>query len=308
MEIFELDRGKITTRKIFSKDTRKKQWIDIVTEDKDFIRSLMNFFHIHALTLEDCFVKTRSKIEPHTHYAFIVSKYIKENYQRVQNNFILYGNTLITIRKEEVPYIKNLKKNTKFLEKLMDKGMDFLLHELLDRQIDLIFPLINKIENKAVTHENTAHTANDILLIERLFKLKNNLTIIQKTIRPLIEITAILKESTNQFTSKGSKLFFRDIHDHTVLISNELDHTRETILSTINMVLAFNSDKMNQNMKILTIVTTILMPLTLITGIYGMNFRYMPEVYMKYGYPITLFVMIILGAVMLFFFKKYKWI
>lgn len=308
MEIFELQRNKLVQKTKFSKDTKKKQWIDIITTDKDTILSINNYFDIHKLTLEDCATKTRSKIDPHTKYLFIVSKYIKGDYKRVQNNFIILDNTLITIRKEEVPYIRNLKKNTKYIEKLMTKGMDFLLHELLDRQIDLIFPLIDKIENKAVRHENTAHISNDIKLIERLFKLKNELTIIQKTIRPLIEITAILKEATNQFTSKQSKIYFKDIHDHTVLISNEIDHTRETLLSTINMVLAFNSDKMNQNMKILTIVTTILMPLTLITGIYGMNFRFMPELYMKYAYPITLSIMIGLGILMLYFFKKYKWI
>lgn len=169
----------------------------------------------------------------------------------------------------------------------------FLVLELIDEKVDFIENYILE----SATNET----------VRQIHELKRNLIDLRKTIWPLREIMGTLYKDDFQF-SREITIYFRDVYDHTIQIIDTLETLKDRVSGLVDIYYTVISTKMNEVMKVLTIIATIFIPLTLITGIYGMNFEYMPELKWRYGYFIVLAVMFFIAILMLLYFRKKKWL
>ena len=144
-------------------------------------------------------------------------------------------------------------------------------------------------------------------IVHSIHQLKRNLIVLRKSIWPLREILSTL-EKTESDLIKNTSVYFRDVYDHTIQVIDIIETYRDLVTGMLDIYLSSVSNRMNQIMKVLTIIATIFMPLTFIAGIYGMNFKYMPELECKLGYPLVLILMLLIGVNMIIYFRRKKWL
>lgn len=297
------------------KDIKKKAkfiWIDITDPQINDLDLIKKRFKIHQLTLEDCFKeKSRIKAEEFLNYDFLVlrgMKLIKSRLKIYDLNFIIGKNYIISLHRQPIPSFNDLKNREDLLRDLAKKGPDFLLHHLIDAEVDNIFPVLEKIDDQVDKIEDKLFAKYDPHNINRLFKLKREILLVRRTMAAQRDIIGMLAKRNFPYISIKAEAYFRDVYDHMIRINEMTENTREVLSNAMEINLAVTSNRLNEIMKILTIIATIMMPLTLITGIYGMNFRNMPELYWPNGYFITLAVMGFIGIAMLAYFYKKGWV
>ena len=291
--------------------TRKRIWADVTDPTKSDLEKLSRAFPLHHLTLEDC-SKTgnRVKLEQFPEYIFIVAYGLesgKKGPAAFQMNFILGKNFLLTVHKEKIPSFDSMKSDKIRLRSLLSKGPDFLLHHLMDSEVDLYFPVLDEIEDQIDELEEEVYRNIDHRVLGRLFRLKRELLGIKKRIAPQKEVVLLLSQKNFPFVSDSSSAYYRDIYDHIIRINESIDDYREILSNTLEVHLSMISNRMNEVMKALTIVATIMMPLTVLTGIYGMNLA-IPESHFDFMYYIVLFLMGVITFVMIIYFRKKRWI
>jgi magnesium transporter len=297
------------------KDLRKKAkliWVDISNPSVNDLEVLRKRFKLHKLTIEDCFKeKSRIKAEEFMTYDFLVLrgiKHVKKRLKVYDLNFIIGKNYIISVHKGPVESFEKLKEKTEKLNDLVKKGPDFLLHNLIDTEVDNIFPVIEKIDEKVDKIEDKLFKVYDPGNINKLFTLKRQILAIRRHMSGQRDIVGMLAKRNFPFISAKAEAYFRDIYDHMIRINEMIENTREVLSNALEINLTITSNRLNEIMKVLTVIATIMMPLTLITGIYGMNFKNMPELFWDYGYFFTLGLMIVIGLVMLFYFYKKGWL
>ncbi|MEM5812092.1 MAG: magnesium/cobalt transporter CorA [Candidatus Aenigmatarchaeota archaeon] len=291
--------------------TSNRIWVDVTNPSKEDLEKLAESFPLHSLTLEDC-SKTgnRVKIEQFPEYVFIITYGIvsgKKGPIDFQMNFIIGKNFLLTIHKEKIPSFDSLKSDKKKLHFLLSKGPDFLLHHLMDVEVDLYFPVLEEIEEQIDELEEEVYRNIDHKVLGRLFRLKRQLLLIKKRVAPQKEVVLILTQKNFPFITESASAYFRDIYDHTIRINESIDDYREILSNTLEVHLSLVSNRMNEVMKALTIVATIMMPLTVLTGIYGMNLN-IPESHFDFMYYIVLLLMGIITFIMVLYFRRKRWI
>ncbi len=286
-------------------------WIDITDPQKQDFEFIRTFFSLHSLTVEDC-LKPDSpiKIEVFDGYNFLVMKGIRleEEQLAFQETDIIQGkNILITAHLGPNRFIEQLMKNTDHITSLMKRGSDFLLHFIIDHEVDNYFPVLDVFDEQVdeieeeIFHHSEKQTLNDILMMRRqLFKIRTRIVALK-------DVVGHLSKKDVPFISARAEAYFRDVYDHLHAVTDMTERYRANLSSALQVHLSLNTHKMNEIMKVLTIITTIGMPLTVITSIYGMNFAHMPELDWKYGYPIVLLTMLVISGIMLTYFKKKDW-
>lgn len=192
--------------------------------------------------------------------------------------------------------------------RIRSRGADYLLFALLDAIIDNYFVVLETISAKIEQLEEEVYDNPTPATAREIQDLKKEVLKVRRWISPVKELINRLIESDNPQITKDTKLFLRDLMDHCLEINESLQIYREMSMSLLEMYMSNVSNKMNEVMKVLTIMASIFIPLTFIAGIYGMNFAYMPELQWKYGYFAVLGVMLTLFIVMLIFFKKKRWL
>ena len=297
------------------KDIKKKAkliWIDISNPKTEDFEAIKKRFKIHQLTIEDCLKRSnRIKAEEFLNYDFFVLKgmeLIKSKLRIYELDFIIGKNYIITVHKKPIPRFEKLKERKNKLQDLVKKGPDFLLHYLIDIEVDSIFPIMEKIDEDVDRIEDTLFEKHDPRTVNKLFKLKREILLIRRTMSGQRDIIGMLAKRNFPFISKQAEAYFRDVYDHMIRINEMAENTREVLSNVMEINLTVTSNRLNEIMKVLTVIATIMMPLTLITGIYGMNFRNMPELYWGNGYFITLGIMAFIGLSMLAYFYKKEWI
>lgn len=291
--------------------TGRHIWVDVIDPTKADLGKLGFSFQLHQLTLEDI-SKTgnRVKLEQFKEYAFIITYGVesgKKGPSAFQMNFILGKNFLITVHKEKITSFDSLKLDRRALAHLLSKGPDLLLHRLMDVETDFYFPVLEGIEDQIDELEEEVYRNVDHKVLARLFRLKRQLLGIKKHAGPQKEVVLMLSQKSFPFMSDESSAYFRDIYDHIIRINESIDTYREILSNTLEVHLSLVSNRMNEVMKALTIVATIMLPLTVLTGIYGMNLN-IPESNFDVMYYIVLFLMGIIAIGMTFYFKRKRWI
>ena len=290
-------------------------WINIdgVHEVK-IIEELGKIYNFHPLILEDIVdTDQRPKIKDFGDYIFIILKmhyYDKENNEIKieQVSLILGKNWVISFQEREGDVFDSIRERIRNnIGRIRKARADYLIYALMDAIIDNYFTILEKLGEE--TEDLEAKVIKDPVPanLQIIYKLKSELIFLRKSVWPLREVISILEKGESVLIDKSTNIYLRDIYGHTIQVMDTVETLRDVISGTLDVYLSSVSNKMNEIMKVLTIIATIFIPLTFIAGVYGMNFQYMPELKWVWAYPLILSVMLIIGIVMVIFFKRRKW-
>ena len=298
------------------KDSPTKTWINIDGLDNlEVIEKIGIHFNIDYLVLEDIVNTTqRPKTEDYGDYVFTVLKMVYRNQKRrkftIEQVSLIIGSNYVISFQEKEGDVFNLVRDRlrKDKKRIRSSGPDYLAYALIDTIVDAYFielehydEKLEKIENELLRHP-TPHT------LQNLHHLKRDIILIRKSAWPLREVLSLLEREDSPLIKKTTHKFLRDVYDHAIQVIDTIETHRDMISSMQDIYLSSISNKMNEVMKVLTIIATIFIPLTFIAGVYGMNFDFMPELSWPWSYPLVWLAMIGIGLVMFFFFKRKKWI
>jgi magnesium transporter len=292
-------------------------WINIEgVHQPELIQEIGTHFNLHPLTLEDI-VNTdqRPKREDMEHYLYVVLKMISLSPEKSlvteQVSLIITKDTLISFqemqqRGDVFDHVRERIRQNR--GKIRRSGPDYLLHALLDAVVDHYFIILEELGEQVESLEHELINAPGPELLSKLYGLKRQMLSLRRSIWPLREVLGGMQREDSSLLSPTTEVYLQDVYSHTVQIIDTIEILRETLSSMLDIYLSSVSNRMNSVMKILTVVATIFMPLTFIAGVYGMNFKYMPELESVYGYPAALGLMAIVAIGMLVSFRRKGWI
>lgn len=297
-------------------ENKAVNWIKVVgLENHEIIEELSKRLEIDTLTIEDILhTNQRPRLEAFTNYAYFVLRRVYYNihendFETEQITIILKENIVVSFQEIDDDLFHVLNKNLQSSNHaIRNKNADYLAYMLVDVIVDEYMEILTEVFEKIEDYEDELIHNSDQSILKRIFLLKKQLILLKKAVSPLIQNFFELKSMNSKFISKNVMVYFKDISDHVVKIDDNIDTFRETLSALIDTFGSIQSMKMNEVMKIFTIIATIFMPLTLITGIYGMNFQYIPETQWHYGYFFVLILLIIVGVGSIMIFKKKKWL
>ena len=291
-------------------------WVDVTgIHDVKIIEDFGKTFNIHPLLLEDIVhTDQRPKLEDFDEFLFIVLKmltYDEANHELLseQVSLILGPNFVISFQEREGDVFNPVRVRIKNAKgRIRKMGCDYLAYALIDAVVDHYFLVLEKYGEKIETlqEEVLSHPTPDTLQI--IQGTKRDMIFLRKSVWPLREAINALQRGESALISDNVIIYLRDVYDHTIQVIDSIETFRDMISGTLDVYLSSVSNKMNEVMKVLTIIATIFIPLTFIAGIYGMNFKYMPELEWHWAYPMIWAVIIVLGVVMLIGFKRKKWL
>ena len=287
-------------------------WINISRKNKETIDQICDYFKIHPLIQENILSKSqRLKVEEFTDHLFIVLKRIQPNGDIVKAghvSLIVGKNYLISFQDNDEDDFSKVKEEIRTNKgKIRSEGPDYLVYRIMDGIIDQTFSIMEKTGEKVESIENELVANPQQSILNKIRALKKEVIFIRRSIWPLRDISTWLQRGESTFVKKTTIPYFREIYDHTVQVIEAIELDRETAAEMTDIYLLSISNKTNEVMKVLTIIATIFIPLTFVTGVYGMNFPHMPEMSWTWGYQLIWIVMIVLGITMMIYFKKKKW-
>ncbi|MHD0369178.1 magnesium/cobalt transporter CorA [Mammaliicoccus sciuri] len=290
-------------------EEKKWIWVDLNEPAKEESEILVDYFNFHPLSVEDATqVQQRPKFKQYDDYQFIVFHALDLKTLESEEVDIFIGDDfIVTFHRERYEEIDTIKRKL-FNETIeINEPKDILLH-ILDDIVDNYFPFIYDIEDKVFNFEDRHNL--DITtktLIDDTFDLRQELLIIKRTVQPMKDLVYRMREGKVLHLNEQQFLYITHINDHLMKQMEMVDSSREMTSDIRDNYISLNSFKMNNIMKILTIYSVVFMPLTLIAGIYGMNFTNMPELEWHDGYYIVLVIMAVIAIIMLIVFKKKRW-
>jgi len=297
------------------KDKESFLWVDIQGAQDADIDILTNTFKLHPLTVEDCIMpNARPKLEKFPNYLFLSTFAIElhpeqeEEIKTVELDCCLGANFLLTVHSENVKSVAMIKEKIKKRSPVTSKGADFLLCSIMDAMVDNYFPIINMFDNRVddvsdeLFKDPTQQTMNTI------YNLKNEIMFLRRTIGPQADLVNMIIRGNYESIVASNIAYFRDVYDNLVRLNDTVGTSRDIITSALEAYNSVVSNRLNEVMKTLTVIATIVMPLTLIASIYGMNFKNMPELSNRYAYPGVMGLMLLIVIGMLYYFKRKKWL
>jgi len=299
------------------RDTDSVTWIDIDgLQDIPLLERLGESYGLHPLILEDILnTDQRPKSDDMDSYIYVVLKMLDydPNSPEIiseQVSIVFGRNYVISLQEGREgdlfdPLRERIRTGKGRIRKL---GPDYLAYSLLDTIIDRYFLILEKFAEQIETLEEKLISDPGPETLRQIHHLKKEMISLRKSAWPLRELVYSLEKSDSDLIRPETKIFLRDIYDHAVHIIDSIETYREMLSSMLDIYLSSVSNRMNQVMKVLTIIATIFMPLTFLAGVYGMNFKFMPELGWRWGYPLVMLIMLGVGAVMLYFFKKKNWL
>ena len=298
------------------KETDSVTWINVDgLKHTDKIEAIGKQYDLHPLVLEDIVnTSQRPKIDEYDDYLFVVLKMLyydeEENIAIEQVSIVLGKNYVLTFQESEGDVFGSIRERLRLGNgRIRGLKSDYLMYAIMDAIVDNYFSIIETLGNKIEDLETELFSGNarEDINIE-VQQLKREILKVRRAIFPLREIINRIEKGDHPFIYKRTITFYRDIYDHLIQVSENIDIYREMIWSLMDMYMTTISNKMNEVMKVLTIIATIFIPLTFIAGIYGMNFENIPELHYKYGYHVLWGIMIVLFMAMLYYFKRKKWL
>lgn len=288
-------------------------WIDVENPTADDFTFLKKHFSLHPLACDTVFDSSlRPKlVEFDKHLLIVFHEPDPEDHGLNFNRIDLFvgENFLITSHKESVAAIDAVKETLDSNPGIMKNGPAFLTHNILDNVAESYFPVLDAIDSSTDELEDRIFSKNDNVSLREIFSLKKQILELRKKIGPEREVLTMLSRHELSFIDKNSIIYFRDVYDHLIRISEMLEIYRDLLTGILEVYVSVQSNKLNEVMKVLTVIATILLPLTFITGFYGMNVVF-PEVeyFGLNSYFFIFFLMALLVVVMIFYFKKRKWL
>jgi magnesium transporter len=294
----------------------KVRWLEMNgLGDVEALKALGAKYDLHPLALEDVLnVGQRPKLEPYGEHLFIVAQMIYRDEERCmcgeQVSIFLHENVLISIQEESQtdvfePVRQRIRAGGGYIRKMKS---DYLAYALLDSIVDHGFPVLEEIGEALEELEDEVLDKPSQTLVGRLHNIKRTLMQLRRFVWPERDVVNALLHSDHPVVQKQTKVFLRDLYDHTVQIMDLIESYRDVTTGLMEMYLSSVSFRTNEIMRILTIMSSIFIPLTFIAGVYGMNFDAMPELRWPYGYFVVLGVMLVVAVGMVYFFRRKKWL
>lgn len=289
------------------------KWINVEgVHNTALVEKIGQLYNIHPLTLEDIVhIDQRPKFEDYDHYLLAVLKMIsyEEKVHGEQLSLVLLQNTVISFQEPDggdaFDIIRNRLRQAK--GRVRKLGADYLFYALMDAVVDWYFHVIEKIGDKveAIEEEIINQPKRESLI--QLYSMKREIIYLRKQVWPLRDMISNLLRSDSELITPNTQLFFRDLQDHSTRIIDTVETYRDVLGGMMDIYLSTNSNKMNEVMKVLTIMSSVFIPVTFIAGVYGMNFDYMPELKSPYGYAAVWLVMLSVMGGLVLYFKRKKW-
>jgi len=299
------------------KDSPTVAWIHIEgLHDTQILEELGAVFGLHPLTLEDILnTDQRPKMEDFCEYIYIVLKtfynHADENNETSseQISIILGPTFVISFQEREIDIFKPIRERIRAGKgRLRKSGADYLAYSLIDTIVDNYFTVLEHLGEKIEIIEESLVKNPSTQTLQAIQHLKREMIFLRKSVWPLRETISSLERTECQLIQESTGLFLKDIYDHTIQVIDTIETFRDMLSGILDIYLSSISNRMNEIMKVLTIIATIFMPLTFLAGVYGMNFKYLPELEWHWGYFLLWGVMIIIAIFMLVYFRKKRWL
>lgn len=291
-------------------------WIHICgIQDKDTVEALGQQFGLHPLLLEDIMTSgQRSKLDNYKDTLFIVTQMLGYNEEKQQAedeqvSIVLGENYLISFvetNKSVFAPVRERLRNPQ--SRIRQRSVDYLCYSLLDCIVDNYFLILEKIDAKVELLEHELIQSPEPIILRKIQHAKREVTLLRKSVWPMREVISNLRRIDSPLVLDATKLYLHDVYDHTIQAIDTIESFRDITSGMLDIYLSNVSQRMNEVMKVLTIVATIFVPLTFIASLYGMNFDNIPELHTRYGYYVVLTVMGLIAIGMIIFFRRKKWI
>lgn len=298
------------------KDSPTVAWIHIEgIHDTQILEELGAVFGLHPLTLEDILnTDQRPKMEDFCEYIYIVLKtfynHADENNETTseQISIILGPTFVISFQEKETDIFKPIRERIRAGKgRLRKSGADYLAYSLIDTIVDNYFTILEHLGEKIEIIEESLVKNPSTQTLQAIQHLKREMIFLRKSVWPLRETISSLERTECKLIQESTGLFLKDIYDHTIQVIDTIETFRDMLSGILDIYLSSISNRMNEIMKVLTIIATIFMPLTFLAGVYGMNFKYMPELEWHWGYFFIWSIMITIVVSMLVYFRKKRW-
>ncbi|MBI1288732.1 MAG: magnesium/cobalt transporter CorA [Flavobacteriales bacterium] len=308
---FEIDNVSDLHRSL---DESSVSWVNINgIHNTEAVAAIGEVYKIHSLVLEDILnTDHRPKVEPFEDYVFFTMKMMwfnEDNELEHEQISIVFGKPYVLCfqeRKGDIfgPIRERIRTDSGLIRK---KGSDYLVYRLIDTVVDNYFIIIERIEERVEDLEELIMSDSEEDPTRHLQHLKREIITLKRALLPLREAVSGLEKGVSDLVHVDNEKYFRDIYDHLIQIADNLETNREVLSGLMDMQMANMSNRMNQVMKVLTVIASLFIPLTFLAGIYGMNFDNMPELHWKYSYYVVWGLMVVIFIGMLIYFRRKRW-
>lgn len=290
------------------------KWINVEgIHDVTLVESLGKHFNIHPLTLEDIVnTNQRPKFEDYDNYVVTIMKmiYYDSDLHSEQLTVVLMDGMVISFQEvhggDAFDLIRARIRQGK--GRIRKMGADYLAYALIDAVVDCYFTILERIGDKIELLEEELITEPSKETMQQLHAMKREMIFVRKAVWPMRDMINNFERSESELIRPTTDVYLRDVHDHTIRIIDTVETFRDLLSGMMDIYLSSVSNKMNEVMKMLTIITTIFVPVTFIAGVYGMNFDYMPELHSKWGYPAVWAIMLTVIITLVVYFRRKKWL
>lgn len=301
------------------RDQTSVTWINVDgVHHVDVVERLGRHFGLHPLLLEDIVhTNQRPKLEDFEDYVYIVLRmlYLKEGVDQLialeneQISIVLGSNVVMTFQEQSgdvfTPIRDRIRENRGRVRKV---GADYLAYAIMDIVVDNYFAVLERFGDELEELETALIEAPASDVLHDIHRMKRIMLGARRAVWPLRDVISVLLRGDNRLFKKSTLIFLRDVYDHTVRVVDITETLREMVAGMHDLYLSRLSNRLNEVMKVLTVIATIFIPLSFIAGVYGMNFDNMPELHWRYGYWYVWGVMVAVGLVMLVLFRRRRWL
>ncbi|SPD74952.1 Magnesium transport protein CorA [uncultured Desulfobacterium sp.] len=291
-------------------------WINIDgLHDVDIIEKIGKDFGLHPLVMEDiAHTEQRPKMDEFEDYVFIITQMLlfdeEQNRLKAEQFSVVLGENFVISFQENIsdrfdPLRERIRRGKGRIRKM---GADYLMYAMIDAIVDDYFIVLEKIGEKVEELDEELVSRPGPELLQKIHNFKRELIFLRKAVWPLRETVSTLERGGSAFIQEKTSVFLKDVYDHTIQVIDTAETLRDIVTGMLDVYISSVSNRLNEVMKLLTVIATIFIPLTFIAGVYGMNFKYMPELEYAWGYPAALFFMLVVGVLMLLWFKSKKFL
>lgn len=295
----------------------KIEWTNVEgIHEVSLLERLGQTYGLHLLTMEDIVNSDqRLKIEDYTSYLFLVVKMLRIDSRSMeivpeQVSIVLGRDYVLSFQEgaagDVFDTVRERLKNPQ--SKVRANGADHLCYALLDAVVDNYYIILETVGERIEELDEELLAVPTPATLSAIHKLKRELIYLRKSVWPMREVLAILQRGDSPLVSQGTQLYLRDVYDHTVQVIDTLETYRDMLSAMTEIYMSSMSNRLNEIMKVLTIITTVFIPLSFIAGVYGMNFTHMPEIHWPWGYAFAWSLMLAVAAGMLVYFRRKRWL
>lgn len=284
-------------------------WIHLHAPDEAELQTVLgDYLHCHPLLIEDCVkMNQRPKLDRYQHHNLITFYSMSKSLKFTEFAIVIGAGCVVTVSRKEQPFIKELEQEILKIEGRMQHEGD-VLYELLDRCVDEYVESVNHVEDLLDRFERNLLRNPNIKIAQDIYQHKRTINKVRRVLADELSVLAAISHPSFPNTRAETDVYFADILDHLSQVIDSIDTTRESLNGLLELQVNLKSDRMNEIMKTLTIISSIFLPLTFLVGVYGMNFWWMPELSWKPAYPILMVFMLIIAVSLWVYYKRKKWI